>query len=113
MNSSANRAEFARQLYNFRHMLESEEPDYTSRAIIQQLKNRIEQYNRQHPMNSYHTDTQKDSGSAGVVDATDCAGLGAHGYEVEPQAEVDEKGNVMMKFSNCANPFLLMRCADA
>jgi hypothetical protein len=42
-------------------------------------------------MNSYHTDTQKDSGSAGVVDATDCAELGAHGYEVEPQAEVDEK----------------------
>jgi hypothetical protein len=35
-------------------------------------------------------------GGAGGVGATDCAELGAHGYEVEPQDVVDEDGFVIM-----------------
>jgi hypothetical protein len=94
------------------------ETDHTTEAIIQQLKTRIEQYNLEHDINSYDTDTTRKKkkrklpngdagagGSTGVVNATDCAELGAHvTYEVEPRDFEDEKGNVWMKLHKVRQP---------
>jgi uncharacterized protein YyaL (SSP411 family) len=54
LNSSAGRAEFARQLYNLRHVLESEEADDATEDMVQQLKDTIEQHVRAHPLDSFH-----------------------------------------------------------
>ena len=43
-------------------------------------------------------------GGAGGADATDCAELGAHGYEVEPRDFVDEDGIVYESLSNVRQP---------
>ena len=51
-------------------------------------------------MKSFYT---KDT--VGGVGATDCAELGAHGYEVEPQDFVYENGIVMESLSNVRQPF--------
>jgi hypothetical protein len=103
-------------LYNLRHVLESEEADDMTEDMIQQLEDRIEQYCQAHPLDSFHAkDTRNikrkrlgsdasSGGSAGVEDATDCAELAAHSYQVEPRAVVDDKGGVMMTFSKVGQP---------
>ncbi|KAF8506612.1 kinase-like domain-containing protein [Russula emetica] len=119
LETSDDRAEFVRQLYNLRDMLEKEEEAGDTKAKIQQLQNRINQHHRKYPMKSFHTkdtrnkrkrpDSDVDSagGGAGGVDATDCAELGAHGYQVEPRDIVDEDGYIMMEsFSNTPSHIL-------
>jgi hypothetical protein len=84
-------------------MLESEGEIGNTRAKIEELQNMI----RQFPMKSFYTeDTNKRkrlnseitdrgaSGRAGGGGAPEYAELGAHGYEVEPQVIVDDKGGV-------------------
>jgi hypothetical protein len=55
LNSSADRAKFTRELYNLRHVLECEEADDGYEAMIQRLKDRIEDHNLKHPMGSLNT----------------------------------------------------------
>ena len=109
LDTSSGRAKFARQLYNLWHILESEQIDDTE-TKIQQFQNRIDQHNKDHKLKSFHTkDTsgttsgdnntpgkkrKRSQGAgedAGGEDGSDCAELGAHGYEVEPRDYVDEK----------------------
>jgi len=119
LNTSVERAKFVRQLYNFRHVLERAEETEDTEAEIQQLQNKINQHDKKYPMKSFHTkdypgtnNTQgnkrkrrnsdvDDQGSGGGVSATDCAELGAHGYEVKPRTGdiVDEKGGVIKSYS--------------
>jgi hypothetical protein len=47
-----------------------------------------------------------------VIGATDCAELGARGYEVEPQVFADFHTLEPLSFPMCGNPFLLLRPAD-
>jgi hypothetical protein len=102
LNTSVDRAKFTRQLYNLRHILESEENDDTEKKI-QQLILMIDEHDTKHQLKKFNT---KDSGtdtpgtpgtnntlgkkrkrgqgaSGSAQDATDCAELGEHGYEVE------------------------------
>ena len=58
-------------------MVEREEEIADMEAKIQLLQNKIEKHNKGR-MRSFHT---KDRGAG----ATDCAELGAHGYEVGPR----------------------------
>jgi hypothetical protein len=107
------RAEFVRQLYNLRDMLEGDNAKDTE-AKIRQFQNKINQHNKIYPMKSFYTkdttsmnkrkrvdgdDRGAAGGGSGGVDATDCAELGAHGYEVEPRDIVDENGQIE-SFSN-------------
>ena len=103
-------------------MLETEETDDTTEAIVQQLQNRIEEHNVVYPMESFHIKNTKDTrmkkrkrlngdvddpgagGSVGGVDATDCAQLRAHGYDIEPRDVIDERGNVIIKVSYVRQP---------
>jgi hypothetical protein len=59
LNTAVGRAEFVRQLYNLRHVLETEEGTEDMEAKIQQLQNGIEKHGKQHPMKAFYTeDTQ-------------------------------------------------------
>jgi hypothetical protein len=93
-------------------MLERDKETEDTETKIQELQERIDDHNEDFPMKSFHTkdtqgnkrkrpdrdvDDQGADGGAGGVDATDCAELGTHGYEVEPREVVDESGNVIMK----------------
>jgi N-acetyl-anhydromuramyl-L-alanine amidase AmpD len=101
-------------------VLESEENNDTTKAMIQELKDRIEEYSYKYPMGSLNTrkhteDSRKTKrkhtdgnastgGTAAAEDATGCAELAAYGYEVEPGEIVDEKGNAMITFSKVRQP---------
>jgi hypothetical protein len=92
-------------------MLERENDDGTN-AKIKLLQEMVNEHDRKHHMETFSTkdhlkkrklDDQNAGGAdggSGGVDATDCAELEAHGYEVEPQDVVDEYGFVMEKFCN-------------
>jgi hypothetical protein len=85
-------------------MLERENDDGTN-AKIKLLQEMVNEHDRKHHMETFstkdHSKKRKlDDRNAGGVDATDCAELEAHGYEVEPQDVVDEYGFVMEKFCN-------------
>ena len=108
MNASVGRAKFARQLYNLRHELETDEETEGVEVETQRLQETIDQYDK--PMKSFYTkdsvDDRRAGGGAGCISATDCAELGAHGYEVKPPAEdiVDEKGGVRKAYSKVRQP---------
>jgi hypothetical protein len=114
LDSSVERASFVRQLYNLHYVLEMEEETEDTAAKIQDLISKIEKHNKGR-MKTFHTkdtpgsnhaqrnkrprlnsdvDDRGAGGGAGGADATDCAELGAHGYEVEPRDIVDEDGIV-------------------
>jgi hypothetical protein len=95
-------------------MLERDKETEDTEAKINELRGKIYDHNKHFPMKSFHTeDTQGNrrkcpdrdvddrstgtGGGAGGVDATDCAELEAHGYEVEPQEVVDENGYVIIE----------------
>ncbi|KAF8501598.1 kinase-like domain-containing protein [Russula emetica] len=93
-------------------MLEKEEEGDT-KAKIQQLRNSTDQHDKRYHMKSFHTkdtgnkrkrpnsDVDGVGGGAGGGDATDCAELRAHGYQVEPRDIVDEDRHIMIEsFSN-------------
>ena len=98
MNDSKGRAEFVRQLYNLRHMLERDEETGDTEAKIKELQNRINKHNKRFPMKSFNTEDMnkrehpesdvddRGGGGASGVGATVSAELGAHGYEVERAA---------------------------
>jgi hypothetical protein len=46
LNTSVGRAEFVRQLYNLRHVLERDEETEDTKAKIQQLQNKIDQHDK-------------------------------------------------------------------
>ena len=92
-------------------MLESEGEIGNIRAKIEELQSRIKQF----PMKSFYAeDTNKgkrldsDISSRGASErgggATEDAELGAHGYEVEPQVIVDNKGGVIEPFFKVRQP---------
>jgi len=107
LNTSKDRAEFARRLYNLRDMVERDGEIGNTIAKIEYLQREINKLDMQ---TFYSKDVNKrkrpddvgDRGTGGNGRArrgggTDCAELGAHGYEVEPQEMVDEKGYVIVK----------------
>jgi hypothetical protein len=100
LDTSVERVEFARQLYNLRHVLEREEESEDTETKIRQLQNEVEKHNKGR-MKSFHTG-DRDAG------ATDCAELEAeleaHGYEVEPRDFVDESGGVFKPLSDVRQP---------
>jgi hypothetical protein len=100
-------------LYNLRHVLEREEETGDTEAKIRQLQDKIEKYNKGHPMKSFHTkdargnDTQENNTQRnrrkrgdGGAGATDSEKLGTHGYEIEPRDFVDDSGIVYESFSS-------------
>jgi len=112
LDTSVGRANFVRRLYNLRHELEKDEETEDAEAQIQRLQEAIMRHDKKHPIKSFYTkdnnnnkrkrpnndvDNRGAGGGAGGVSATDVAELGAHGYEVKPQAGdiVDEKGGVI------------------
>jgi hypothetical protein len=55
LNASGGRAKFVRQLYNLRHVLETDKEPEHADAEIQRLQNNIEQHKKGHPMKSFYT----------------------------------------------------------
>ena len=92
MNALVGRAKFARQLYNLRHELETDEETEGVEVEIQRLQETIDQYDK--PMKSFYTkdsvDDRRAGGGAGGISATDCAELGAHGSEMKPEVIVND-----------------------
>ncbi|KAI0245824.1 hypothetical protein BJV78DRAFT_1259964 [Lactifluus subvellereus] len=107
LNTSVGRVKFVHQLYNLLHVSVGGEEAEDTKATIEQLKDKILKQNEESPMKSFHTKegTQgqgtKGKGAhtgggagagAGGAGAADCAELRAHGYEVNPEVIVDDKG---------------------
>jgi hypothetical protein len=108
-------------------MLERDEETEDTKAKIRELQKKIGQHEKEYHMMSFHTEGTSEANDSGEkntegnkrkhgdntgVSATDCAGLRAHSYEVEPQDFVDESGFVIVVFQGAAT-FLFMRRADA
>jgi hypothetical protein len=105
LDTSVDRAEFVRQLYNLRHALESDNKAGDTMAEIQHLQYTIDQHDRpeKYSMKSFYskdsrgTNNSQGSPSTDVSDsgagATDCVELRAHGYKVKPEpGEIVDKG---------------------
>jgi hypothetical protein len=121
LNTSVERAKFVRQLYNLRDLLDRDEETEGSVAEIERLQDKINQRNEEHTLKSFYTKDGNERrrlnddvngqgaggcGGAGGVSGTDCAELGAHGYEVKPRAGdiMDGKGGVMKSYSKVRQP---------
>jgi hypothetical protein len=87
-------------------MLEREN-DAGTNAMIKSLQDMVNEHVQKYHMDTFSTkdppekkrklddrSTGGAGGGSGGVEATDCAELEAHGYEVEPQNFVDEDGDV-------------------
>jgi hypothetical protein len=100
LDTSVGRAKFLRQLYNLRHVLERNKEAGDTEAKIQQLQNKIDQYDKKYYfMKSFYSKDSQGTNSQDVPSTTDCAEIRAHGYEVKPEAGeiVDESGKYVLK----------------
>jgi hypothetical protein len=108
-------------LYNLRDLLDRDEETEDSVAEIKRFQDKINQRNQEHTLKSFYTKDGNErsrlnddvngqgaggGGGAGGVSGTDCAELGAHGYEVKPRAGdiMDGKGGVMKLHSKVRLP---------
>ncbi|KAI9437875.1 hypothetical protein F5148DRAFT_1021303 [Russula earlei] len=107
--TSDGRIEFARQLYNLNYMLEGANEGKDTESNVDRLKEKILKYSKKFPLesmfgkgtkkNADKTDDGAGTGGgrgagAGSADAADHMEFRAHGYEVEPEVVVDNRGNV-------------------
>ncbi|KAI9512458.1 hypothetical protein F5148DRAFT_1373161 [Russula earlei] len=107
--TSDGRIEFARQLYNLHYMLEGANEGKDTEANVDRFKEKILKHNEKFSLKSMFSkgtkrnadeteDGASTSGSrgagAGSADAADHMEFRAHGYEVEPEVVVDNRGNV-------------------
>jgi hypothetical protein len=108
VNTPKNRAEFLRRLYNLRHMVEKDGEIGNTNTKIEHLQREIKKLGVQ---TFYSNNKRKRTGGGDAGDrgtggngrargggGRDCAeDLETHGYKVEPQDIVDEKGYVVVK----------------
>jgi len=114
LNSSAGRAEFARQLYNLQDVLDAE-GETEDMDAFDKLRNTINKHDKKYPLKSFCSrnnnsqgvkrkrpggnDGNSGAGGGAGGHATDCAELRAHGYEVKSEvgAIADESGEDVME----------------
>jgi hypothetical protein len=96
LNTPDGRAEFVRQLYNLRDMLEKDEAGDTY-AKIAELEKKTNDYAKRHHLKTFSTQGNKrqrlDSNGQGPGGGpTGSTELRAHSYEVEPQVISNDNG---------------------
>lgn len=138
MKTVVDRARFIRQLYNLRAVLEVYEGEDEDEDLVREWENDVDHHSLGTELKSFYfkvpktgdkrkrpnTDVGSNGGAgggagdvgggAGGAGVTDCAELRAHGYEVEPQGDIDGGGGVIMSFpgSRVRVLFLLMHHTD-